>query len=92
MSKVQAGDFAGAEPLLRTAAAQKDASVQVRQNLALVLGMQGKMAEAEQLLRQDLPPEQVEANLKWLKEAAQARVASTGPTERSWDTVKASGG
>ncbi|ESQ92607.1 hypothetical protein ABAC460_02880 [Asticcacaulis sp. AC460] len=92
MSKVQAGDLAGAEPLLRTAAAQKGASIQVRQNLALVLGMQGKMAEAETLLRQDLPPDQADANLKWLQEASQARVAATTPAERSWDTVKASGG
>ncbi|EGF92152.1 tetratricopeptide repeat family protein [Asticcacaulis biprosthecium C19] len=92
MSKAQAGDFAGAEPLLRTAVVQKGATIQVRQNLALVLGMQGKMAEAEQLLRQDLPPDQADANLKWLQQAAQARVAATVPAERSWDTVKASGG
>ncbi|ESQ75701.1 tetratricopeptide repeat protein [Asticcacaulis sp. AC402] len=92
MSRVQAGDFATAEPLLRTAAAQKGATMQVRQNLALVLGMQGKMAEAEQLLRVDLPPAQADANLKWLQQAAQARVAATAPTERSWDSVRASGG
>lgn len=92
MSRVQSGDFAAAEPLLRKAAAQTGAGMQVRQNLALVLGMQGKMAEAEQLLRQDLPPAQADANLQWLQKASEARVASTGPAERSWDTVKASGG
>jgi Flp pilus assembly protein TadD len=35
----------------------------VRQNLALVLGLRGRTAEAEQMLRQDLPPELVAQNL-----------------------------
>jgi len=94
MSKVTKGDLAGAEPLLRTAVAQKSASMQVRQNLALVLGLEGNMAEAEKLLRQDLPPEQVEANLAWLQQnqgrAATATPAKT-PVNRSWDSVKAAG-
>lgn len=94
MSKVTQGDLAGAEPLLRTAVAQKSASMQVRQNLALVLGLEGNMAEAEKLLRQDLPPEQVEANLAWLQQnqgrGATATPAKT-PVNRSWDSVKAAG-
>ncbi|MBW8732899.1 MAG: pilus assembly protein TadD [Asticcacaulis sp.] len=96
MAKVAAGDFAGAEPLLRTAAAQKTATLQVRQNLALVLGLQGKMAEAEKLLRQDFPPDQADANLAWLQQ--QTRKAGTPApapaatsTTRSWDSLKAAG-
>ena len=96
MAKVQAGDLAGAEPLLRTAAAQKDATLQVRQNLALVLGLEGKMAEAEKLLRQDLPPQQADANLAWLQQNSRAAPAVTAPTSgpaptRSWDSLKAAG-
>lgn len=97
MAKVAQGDLAGAEPLLRTAAAQKTATLQVRQNLALVLGLQGKMAEAEKLLRQDLPPDQADANLAWLQQqtrnkagAPAAAPAATSAT-RSWDSLKAAG-
>jgi Flp pilus assembly protein TadD len=67
MSYVEKGDAASAEPLLRTAAAQPGATLQTRENLALVLGLQGKTAEAERLIRQDLPPELAERNLAWLK-------------------------
>jgi Flp pilus assembly protein TadD len=100
MSKAAGGDLAGAETLLRTAAAQKDATTQVRQNLALVLGLQGKLPEAERLLRQDLPPQQADANLAWLQQAAAARhagsaavapAASQAPA-RSWASVQAAGG
>ncbi len=67
MSYVEKGDAASAEPLLRTAAAQPGATLITRENLALVLGLQGKTAEAEQLIRQDLPPELAEKNLAWLR-------------------------
>jgi Flp pilus assembly protein TadD len=93
MAKVVQGDFAGAEPLLRTAAAQKGATLQIRQNLALVLGLQGKMAEAEKLLREDLPPAQADANLAWLQQQLQPATAkpTAAPVSRSWDSLKASG-
>jgi len=93
MAKVAQGDFAGAEPLLRTAAAQKGATLQIRQNLALVLGLQGKMAEAEKLLREDLPPAQADANLAWLQQQLQPATAKpvAAPVNRSWDSLKASG-
>lgn len=99
MSKVTDGDLAGAEPLLRTAVAQKDATVQIRQNLALVLGLEGKMDEAEKLMRQDLPPDQADANLAWLQ-ANQGQGQGKGTavklpasnTSRSWGSVRAAGG
>ena len=96
MSKLTQGDFAGAEPLLRQAAAQPGATLQIRQNLALVLGLQGKMDEAERLLRQDLPPDQADANLAWLQanlqahQPAAAQAAADAPA-RSWDSVKTGG-
>jgi len=101
MSRVTAGDFAGAEPLLRMAVAQKTATIQERQDLALVLGLEGKMAEAEKLLRQDLPPDAADANLAWLQQALQSHaaqqpaatpVAATAGPSRSWDALKATGG
>ncbi len=43
-----------AESTLRTAAAQPGADMRVRQNLALVLALQGKFGEAEDVSRRDL--------------------------------------
>jgi len=73
-----------AEPLLRKAAEAPGATAQERQNLALVLGLEGRYDEAERLERQDLPPDQVDNNLAYLHADAQA------PTPRSWDSVKGS--
>jgi Flp pilus assembly protein TadD len=61
------GDRQRAETLLRKAVARPDASLKVRQNLALVLGLQGKLAEAEQIERENLPPQMAQANLDYLK-------------------------
>jgi Flp pilus assembly protein TadD len=72
------GDKAQAEALLRKAVAQPDASVQVRQNLALILGLEGKLAESEQIQRQDLPPQMADNNLAYLR-AASAAAASPQP-------------
>jgi Flp pilus assembly protein TadD len=68
------GDTCQAEKLLRTASAQPTANARERQNLALVLGMEGRFTEAEQLMRQDLPPPITDNNLAYLKaEAATPR-------------------
>ena len=61
------GDAARAEPLLRKAASQPGATAQERQNLALVLGLEGRFDEAEKLQRQDLPPDEVDNNLAYLR-------------------------
>lgn len=82
------GNAPAAETLLRRAAAQPTAGLKVRQNLALVLGLQGKTQEAEQMLRRDLPPEAAERNLQWLR--ARTAEASTGDA-RTWASVQAGG-
>jgi Flp pilus assembly protein TadD len=64
------GDTCQAEKLLRTASAQPMANARERQNLALVLGMEGRFTEAEQLMRQDLPPPVTDNNLAYLKAEA----------------------
>ena len=79
------GDRAQAETMLRQAAAKPDAPITVRQNLALVLGLQGRLAEAERIARQDLPPETVDNNMAWLRGATSAP-AGAG---RSWEGVRA---
>jgi Flp pilus assembly protein TadD len=77
------GDPAQAERLLRTAYARPGATMQVRQNLALVLGLQGRFDEAETLARQDLPPDLVANNMAYLRAAAQG-----GAPARSWDAMR----
>ena len=76
------GDAAKGEALLRKAVAAPGAGARERQNLALVLGLEGKLDEAEQLARQDLPPDQVAANLAYLKAAAGQTPAP------SWDQLR----
>ena len=46
---------------------QPGADSRVRQNLALVIGLQGRFQEAEVIARQELTAEQAEANLTYLK-------------------------
>lgn len=86
VSALSKGDAASAEPLLRRAATQPDASLKVRLNLALALGLNGRMGEAEAILRRDLPPEQADANLAWLR----ARNGSTPATggARTWSSLQ----
>ena len=40
----------------------------MRQNLALVVGLQGRFAEAETIARADLPPEEAAANVAYLRQ------------------------
>ncbi len=61
-------DLPKAEATLRRAAAQPGAAPKVRQNLALVIGLQGRFAEAEALARGDLSPEEAAANVAYLKQ------------------------
>ncbi len=86
------GKAAEAEPLLRRAVAQPGSTLKMRQNLALVIGLQGHLDEAEQMLRRDLPPDQADRNLEWLR--ARVSVAppagAAGPAmARTWGSIQA---
>src|SRR5262245_24314685 len=62
-------DLPQAEATLRRAAAGRQrVDPRVRQNLALVVGLQGRFAEAEQIARADLPPEEAAANSAYLRQ------------------------
>ena len=56
-----------AEATLRRAVAQPNARPKVRQNLALVVGLEGRFAEAEKIASADLPPAEAEANVAYLR-------------------------
>ena len=61
-------DLPKAEATLRRAVTQPSADPRVRQNLALVVGLQGRFAEAETIARADLPPDEAAANVAYLKQ------------------------
>jgi Flp pilus assembly protein TadD len=57
-----------AEATLKRAAAGQRVDPRVRQNLALVVGLQGRFAEAEAIARADLPAEEASANVAYLRQ------------------------
>jgi Flp pilus assembly protein TadD len=61
-------DLKRAEATLRQAVARPDAAPKVRQNLALVVGLQGRFAEAETIARADLPADEAAANVSYLRQ------------------------
>ena len=67
-----------AESTLRRAASQPGASPKVRQNLALVVGLQGRFAEAEKIAGANLPPDQADANVGYLREMLARQGAAKG--------------
>ncbi|PHS26912.1 MAG: hypothetical protein COA84_05505 [Robiginitomaculum sp.] len=58
------GDLAMAERYLRQAVTQPDAPIQARQNLALVLALQGRFDDAKAVALEDLPAEQASKNIE----------------------------
>ncbi|AFL54479.1 Flp pilus assembly protein TadD [Sinorhizobium fredii] len=67
MSYLLTKDLKTAETYLRSAADKPGADSSVRQNLALAVGLQGRFQEAETIARQELTPEQAEANVTYLR-------------------------
>ena len=62
-------DLVQAEAILKRAAATgRLVDPRVRQNLALVVGLQGRFAEAEAIARADLPPDEAAANVAYLRQ------------------------
>ena len=82
MSYIVEGNLQQAETSLR--AAQKlpegEFNQTLRQNLALAVGLQGRFDEARDIASRDLPPEQVEQNLAFLKKMLNQ--------ENTWQRIK----
>ena len=68
LSYALAKDLPKAESTLRRASESAKANPRVRQNLALVVGLQGRFEEAEGIARADLPPEEASSNVAYLKQ------------------------
>ena len=73
-------DLPKAEETLRRAYGRAGADQRVRPNLALVVGLQGRLAEAESIVKADLPPEEAAANVA-VSEATVGRERAT-PAQR----------
>jgi Flp pilus assembly protein TadD len=83
LSYALAKDLVRAELTLRRATARSK-DPRVRQNLALVIGLQGRFAEAESIARADLPADDAAANVAYLQQmlAQQNGLQSPQPAAR----------
>lgn len=84
MSYLLDGDLRSAETYMRQAASQPGAGSRVRQNLALVVGLQGRFDEAEKIASQELSPQQAQANVAYLR--------SMLAQQNAWTQLKAQDG
>jgi Flp pilus assembly protein TadD len=68
LSYALAKNLPKAEATLRRASTGQKFDPRVRQNLALVVGLQGRFSEAEEIAKSDLPPDEAASNVAYLKE------------------------
>ncbi len=68
MSYLLAGDLRASETYLRQAIERPGADSRVRQNLALVIGLQGRFDQAEQVAAGELPPQEARENVAFLRQ------------------------
>jgi len=90
MSYVLSKQLPQAEDALRRAQTVAKDDARVRQNLALVVGLQGRMAEAETIITAGLPPDEAAESVSSLKEMLRgspeqprSRRAEAGPASRT---------
>jgi Flp pilus assembly protein TadD len=68
LSVAMGGDLRTAETILRRAVQNPLAPPQARQNLALVVGLQGRFSESEQIASRDVPPTVAAENVAYLRQ------------------------
>jgi Flp pilus assembly protein TadD len=68
MSYLLSNDLGAAETYLRNASSKPGADSRIRQNLALVVGLQGRFDEAEKIASAELPPEAAKENIAYLRQ------------------------
>jgi len=82
LSYVLSKDLGKAEEVLRKAYGNPDKDPRVRMNLAVVLGLEGRQAEAEAIAKADLPVEEANANVAELKRLLAHKEAARGSGDR----------
>ena len=80
MSYLLTGDLRASETYLRKAINRPNADSRVRQNLALVIGLQGCFKEAETVAAGELPPREAQENVKFLRQMLSE--------QNSWNELK----
>ena len=83
------GEPKRAESMLRQAATSDDNSPRIRQNLALVLGLQGKYDEAKLVAARDMPMKNATDNADYLRQVVKLdpkSVPNSDPLPAEWDT------
>lgn len=83
LSYAMTNELDAAEKELRLAVSLRGANTRVRQNLALIVGLQGRFDEAQQLFAAELPPAQVEANMAYIRGLL--------TQQNRWDRIKSAG-
>jgi Flp pilus assembly protein TadD len=68
LSYMLSKDLPKAEEALRRAYSNPNADGRIRQNLALVVGLQARFSEAETIVKADLPQDEAAANVAYLKD------------------------
>jgi Flp pilus assembly protein TadD len=80
LSYAMTNDLDEAEATLRRAVNLRSATSKVRQNLALVVGLQGRFDESRAIFAAELPPEQVESNMNYIRALL--------TQQNRWDAIK----
>lgn len=80
LANAAAGDAGKAEAILRQAA-KTDQSLKIQQNLALVLGLQGKYDESRTAVAAALPADAASANTDYLRRMVQLPAKSSGAVQ-----------
>jgi Flp pilus assembly protein TadD len=83
LSYAMTNELDRAESELRMAVKLRGANSQVRQNLALVVGLQGRFDESRALFAAELPADQVEANMAYIRALL--------TQQNRWDLIKGTG-
>src|SRR5262245_63287514 len=76
LSYVLSKELPKAEETLRRAHSLAGSDMRVRANYALVIGLQGRMNEAEAIIKADLPPDEATVNVAALKQMLTRKKAS----------------
>ncbi|MEM0898941.1 MAG: tetratricopeptide repeat protein [Pseudomonadota bacterium] len=80
MSHMLQNELPAAESYLQQAVQHPAADSRVRQNLALVVGLQGRFEEAQQIATRELSPSEAEANMRYLQ--------SMLTQQNAWNLIK----
>lgn len=80
LSYAMTGDLSKAERHLTTATRKPGATAKIRQNLALVIGLQGRFDEARAIYAKELSPEMVESNMAYIRALL--------TQQNKWDLIK----